>query len=334
MGEKSDKHRILYIYQEMSPFIRQERRLLEKHYELIDYRYTIKKGAGKELAGWMFINREKYDLIYIWFGDIHTTISVAMAHLLLKKSIVVAGGYDTTYISEINYGLLSNWKRRLYAKFHFSFANAVHSPSEYLRNDASKLSLRNNTHLIYQGIPDYFNPTGEKENLVITQSVVESENFKRKGVHSFIEASRKIPELKFVVIGKIFDKLLLEESLLKSCGNLEFTDYVPFETLLRYMQKAKIYCQLSIHEGFGCALAEAMRCGCVPVTTREGALPEVVGNAGFYVKYGDPEGTVDTIKRAMTEGDGKAAQQRIQDKFPLKSREEALVAIIDGLYLD
>ena len=45
------------------------------------------------------------------------------------------------------------------------------------------------------------------------------------------------------------------------------------------------------HEGFGMSVAEAMLAGCIPVTTRAGALPEVVGDAGVLVDDAGPGGT-------------------------------------------
>ena len=69
--------------------------------------------------------------------------------------------------------------------------------------------------------------------------------------------------------------------------HIEFTGFVTDDELLGWYQRAKVYCQLSYYESFGMAAAEAMLCECVPVVTRKGALPEVVGETGFYVEYGE-----------------------------------------------
>jgi len=95
--------------------------------------------------------------------------------------------------------------------------------------------------------------------------------------------------------------------------------------LLHYYQKAKVYCQLSAHESFGVALAEAMSCCCVPVVTRRYALPEVVGDAGFYVPYNDPKATAEAIRKALKSNKGRKARERIKKYFSIKTREKRLI---------
>ncbi len=98
------------------------------------------------------------------------------------------------------------------------------------------------------------------------------------------------------------------------------------------MQRAKVYVQVSAHEGFGCSLAEAMLCECVPVVTDRGAIPEVVGDTGFYVPFGDSKVAATKIKDAMmATKNGKRARERIVNLFPLQKRERDLVKEIDSL---
>ncbi len=83
------------------------------------------------------------------------------------------------------------------------------------------------------------------------------------------------------------------------------------------------------------ALAEAMACGCVPVVTKKGALPEVVGNCGFYAEEGDLDSTVAGIRKALKApyGAGLAARERIVREFPLERREQAISALVEKLCL-
>jgi glycosyltransferase involved in cell wall biosynthesis len=74
-----------------------------------------------------------------------------------------------------------------------------------------------------------------------------------------------------------------------------------------------------------------MACGCVPVVTDKGAIPEVVGNTGVYVSYGDAKATADGIKRALKLNDGATARQRIEKMFTIDKRREALLNAINDL---
>jgi glycosyltransferase involved in cell wall biosynthesis len=73
-----------------------------------------------------------------------------------------------------------------------------------------------------------------------------------------------------------------------------------------------------------------MRQGCVPVVTRAGALPEVVGNTGVYVDSTDPAVLATGIRHALALGDERRrrARDRILAEFPLARRREGLYTVL------
>ena len=79
------------------------------------------------------------------------------------------------------------------------------------------------------------------------------------------------------------------------------------------------------------ALAEAMLCECVPVATERGALPEVVGDTGFYTQYGDEKITADAIEKALHSQKGRKARERVKEKFSREVREEKLARLIEEI---
>ncbi|HEV3112923.1 MAG TPA: glycosyltransferase [Candidatus Binataceae bacterium] len=81
--------------------------------------------------------------------------------------------------------------------------------------------------------------------------------------------------------------------------NLQVTGYLPEAKLAQLLGASSVYAQLSYMEGFGASLAEAMLAGCVPVVTRQGSLPEVVGDCGYYVSYGDDHGAWQAAMAAL-----------------------------------
>jgi len=94
-----------------------------------------------------------------------------------------------------------------------------------------------------------------------------------------------------------------------------------------------VYAQFSFHEAFGCSVAEAMLCNCIPVVTAGTSLPEVVGDAGFTVTHWDEKEAAEAIKKALDAPDelGEKARERILTEFPLKKREKELIKRIEGI---
>jgi len=183
--------------------------------------------------------------------------------------------------------------------------------------------------VVYHGFDtDEYSKEGEKEELVLTVANVSNQNLRLKGLSTFIEASRRMRDTDFVIVGEC-DEGVAETIRKESSGNLQLTGRLSTRELLEYYRKAKVYCQLSYHESFGCALAEAMLCECVPVVTNRGAIPEVAGGTGVYVEYGNVEETVEGISKALESDSGSEARDRIVQTFPLSKRKDAIRRAIE-----
>ena len=78
------------------------------------------------------------------------------------------------------------------------------------------------------------------------------------------------------------------------------------------------------------SVAEAMLAGCIPVTTRAGALPEVVDELGVQVDDADPRRLAAAIEQAlMMDDDTRArARQRILEHFGLDVRKRGLHQVV------
>ena len=117
--------------------------------------------------------------------------------------------------------------------------------------------------------------------------------------------------------------------------NVEFTGFVKNAGKSPFLTSAKAYVQPSYYESFGCSVAEAMLQGCVPVVTTRGALPEVVGDTGFYVQYNSPQSIAMGINEAINSDakEGERARQRIIDEFPIEKRSRHILRIVDEVII-
>ncbi|OKH40351.1 glycosyl transferase group 1 [Calothrix sp. HK-06] len=68
-------------------------------------------------------------------------------------------------------------------------------------------------------------------------------------------------------------------------------------TLIKIYSAADILLAPSLYEGFGLTILEAMACGTPVITSNVSAMPEVVGNAGFFVEPSNAEAIADGVDK-------------------------------------
>ncbi|HSW88340.1 MAG TPA: glycosyltransferase family 1 protein [Candidatus Saccharimonadales bacterium] len=73
------------------------------------------------------------------------------------------------------------------------------------------------------------------------------------------------------------------QQLIKKDTNIICPGFISTEELVLLYNTATVFIMPSLYEGFGLPILEAMSCGCPVITTKEGSLPEVAGEAAYYV---------------------------------------------------
>jgi len=101
----------------------------------------------------------------------------------------------------------------------------------------------------------------------------------------------------------------LDPQAQRAFSKLSYKDRVRFLGLVddaelqRQYASAQALITLSLDEGFGLPVLEAMAHGCPVIAARRAALPEVVGQAGVLVNPDDLHEVVGAINRIMTDAD-------------------------------
>ena len=334
---KRKKINVLFVCSyPLSTFMNMDYEILKRHFNVKLFPWRKKKEyLKKPLEFFRFLCYVFWcDITFSWFVGSHAYFLSILSKILGKKSIVVASGYCVAKLPDINYGSMLDPHMSKKINFTLKYTDVVLAVSDFNKKEILKNTLAKDVKLVYHGVCfDDYPLKGKKDNnLILTVSYLTDMQIKRKGIDTFIEAAKYLPTKRFVVVGggskELIQKLKSEAPL-----NMEFTGYLSNSRLLTFLQKAKVYVQISRHEGFGLSLAEAMLCGCVPVTTKEGAIPEVVGDTGYYVPYGNPRKTAETIRKALkSEDKGIQAREQIKKNFSLESRERELVNLVKDLY--
>jgi len=312
----------------MATFVRRDLDILSTRFRMVAHFYS---GRGRGLPDilrilWGVLTS---DFSFSWFGYHQAYWAVRFSQLLGRRSIVVLGGFDVCEeedphfhrrIAELQY-ILRN------ASCLLAVSRRVQAKAEALIEGRGKIPV------VYHGFDSVrFRPTTPKLAMAVTVAYLDENSVRRKGIETFVRAARFLPDVEFVVVGESLDG---SGERLKAIAtpNVRFTGKLPEADLIRVLQQTAVYVQASLHEAFGCSLAEAMLCGCVPVASGYGAIPEVVGDTGISVRPEDPKDVARGIREGMTTpGLGLAARERIVRLFPAENRQRALLASVERLF--
>ena len=202
---------------------------------------------------------------------------------------------------------------------------------------------RSRLRVVYNGIDiDLFKRDGgviKKPNSLI---LVNSGEQSIKGVPYLLKALHLLrdgTEVKLTVVGSPnpdgqYLKLVEEYGL----GDIvTFTGRVTMEELVKHYLASEICVVPSLYEGFGFPAAEAMSCHLPVITTRAGALPEVVGqdgDTGIIVPPADPDALAAAVKSLL--GDehlrrkmGEAGRKRVEGNFTWEQAAKRVVEVYE-----
>jgi glycosyltransferase involved in cell wall biosynthesis len=110
--------------------------------------------------------------------------------------------------------------------------------------------------------------------------------------------AREMPGMRVLVAGRGEPALT---ALAADLRNVSLLQYVETPRVVNLLQGATALLVLSRYEGFGIPAAEAMAAGTPVISSRCGALPEVVGEAGILVDAENADEVVAAIKLLSTD---------------------------------
>lgn len=143
-----------------------------------------------------------------------------------------------------------------------------------------------------------------------------------KNIPNLVQAVKKI-DIPLVLVGNVWgnnsynknnpwnkDRLMVE-SLTDNDKKFIKLGFIPLEDIVILYNLATSSIMPSFYEGFGLPILEAMRCGCPVITTACGSLPEVAGNAAYFVNPNDVAAIAEGIKKVT---DNKNLQKELSEK--------------------
>lgn len=184
-----------------------------------------------------------------------------------------------------------------------------------------------NTPVIVNGVDtEFFCPRASIATKPLSLLTTNSSDHPLKGLQVLLRALKQIvrtqPEARLTIIGKL-KKNGESENLIHQ---LQLNDHIDLRyglsdtELVDAYNRHSIYICPSLYEGFGLPLAEAMSCARAVIGSDGGAIPEIVGDAGFIVSAGDDSALAARVLQiwedeALRERLGTLARMRILQHF-------------------
>ena len=209
------------------------------------------------------------------------------------------------------------WARMLVRRWHNFLTmqqkvvknlNHVVTVSEHSRHDISEDFDRptKQIELVYNGIDTaQFKPVKGIERKQFRLMAMASADVPLKGLEYLLGAlailEKDYPSIDLLLVGKPKSGGPTEKLINKLgiADKIQFVSGISTEELVNYYAEATVAVTASLYEGFGLPIGEAMACGVPVVSSDGGALPEVVGDAGFVVPCGDDKALAKAIAQLL-----------------------------------
>ncbi|WP_228527822.1 glycosyltransferase family 4 protein [Pararhodonellum marinum] len=339
---------ILYIYPVRTAFTDRDIEMLRLKHEVQPLPFT----QSPVQLPWYFV-KQFFQLLYYlpktshflsFFGGYHTVWPTMLGKLFGKKVYIQSGGTDAMNLPAINYGNYRKFTLSWATQFSFRncdlilpvAASLVQSEYLYAEGIPQKQGLLNlipNLNTPIQVIPNGFDttfwrdldlPRQQFSFISIATGISKSSRARVKGIDLIEYLAGKFPEYHFTLVGD--NQYQSPNPNVKVIGKME-----P-EPLMEMLNTHQFYLQLSMSEGFPNALAEAMLCGCIPIGSAVGAIPEIIGDHGLILEKKDPvllEKLILGLPKKNLQQLRKSASESVRFRFPYEKRQKALLELFD-----
>ncbi len=177
---------------------------------------------------------------------------------------------------------------------------------------------------IYPGVRDLMlNETAADEipsdvPFILVVGTIEPRKNHRAIIEAFDLLCEENQDVQLYIVGDRGWNVNIDELIASSAHRhrIVYFGYVQRSRLLEFYLKARLCVYVSLYEGFGFPLAEAMKLGCAVVTSDMGSMKEIAGDAAVLVNPESPE----EIMRAMLT---LVNSQDLREDLIAKSKERA-----------
>jgi len=333
---------IVYSFPVRTAFIERDLEMIRPHAAIKDLEFTQ---SAFKLPFYLIL--QFFQLLWYlpstsqylcFFGGYHCILPVVFGKAFGKKCTIQAGGTDCINMPEIGYG---NFRKKSLAwATAFSFKNCSlilpvaealvsqhYSYDPQINPKQGLLQLIPGLKTPIQVIPNGFDTEFWKDLglervkqsfISVATSTSTPARARVKGYDLIAQLAANNPEWSFTLVG--------DANYQATSPNILVLGKERPEALVQLYNTHEFYLQLSSSEGFPNALGEAMACGCIPIGSAVGAIPEILGDTGLLLKRKEL-GTLQQLIQDWMDGKRKltSPRARIESYFTYGHRQKLLL---------
>ena len=260
-----------------------------------------------------YIWKYKVDLVH----SLHYSFPVV--HFKAKRVVTI---HDMTSFSmpELHMAFKKH-HYRFYIRFSRRNADGIIFISNSARSDfVTRFGVpRGSTSVIHHGKSDQLHPSQdiaplsrirEKYHLplqmILYVGTIEPRKNLVRLVEAFSSVAHEFPDCALVIAGMkgwMYDDLFHRVEQLGLASRILFPGFIAEEDKVSLLCAAQVFAYVSLYEGFGLPVLEALACGIPTVTSNTSSIPEVAGSAAILVDPTDVSQIANAIGKLLSDDD-------------------------------
>ncbi|MCF8380752.1 MAG: glycosyltransferase family 4 protein [Bacteroidales bacterium] len=273
---------------------------------------------------------------------LHCTSNTAPVTQSFPQVVTV---HDIIYLESISifkkggtlYQKMGNMYRRWNVPKVINLAKAVITVSEFEKTTMVKKfpGHAEKIHAIYNGVSEHFQPINDKDELLQmkrkynlpdqfifylgnTDPKKNTPNVLKAYGEYVNQVASPLPLVMIDLGADFMARCLKENNTPDLMDHIQISGYIENTDLPAIYSAADLFLYPSLRESFGIPALEAMRCGAPVLTSNTSSMPEVSGNAAFYVDPFKPEEITAGIIKILN-------NKALRDEMILKGYQRAAV---------
>ena len=319
-----------------------------RFYPFSDYKKYL-PGAYNELLGRATLVREKLDIL-------HSTSPMSRIPASYDGKTVTSFSHLGVFAHPELYPQMRRMRDRALIRFMARKSDKIVAVSQSLAEDLGHRDeqIEKKISVIHPGVDSRFfeapqnNGSAYREKHGITTPYIlylgtlsPINNITRllEAFSLFRKQSKENEKYTLVVAGKRGWLSKEYKRIAKDFGvgsNTVFTGYVVGDDLVPLFKNSEFFVMPSLYEGFGSTVLEALATGTPTIASRVNSLPEIAGDAAFFVDPHDTEALADAMKRFASDKDfresfGKKGPSQAK-KYTWETTAQKMLDVYTNLY--